>query len=217
MNTISDMVKEELALRNLQLTISSLPSGKGKEEMIKKAKQLDYDQETAVMNLLEKTDKIYDSLVQENFDLLINDKIEFDVVKEETEIVKAHAIKFDGKLHDDGLFYCHATETNFAFLNFYPLSYVGLINYFGEADIYIDEKKNQFFTGKTPQKFVGSINTNGGLFLKAIESFEEGSRKIYVNHVVADLFSGDLGKRDKFLKNKSNLKNIISDYRNNLS
>ncbi len=217
MNTINDIIKAELELRRLKMAISSLNNVKEKEEIIKSAKQLDYDQETAVMNLLEKTDKIYDSLVQENFDLLINNEIEFDVIKEETKTFKTHAIKFDGKVHDDGLFYCHTTETNFTFLNFYPLSYVGLINYFGEADIYIDEKESQFFTSKTPQKFVGSINTKGGLFLKATESSSEVSGKIYVNTFTADLFSGDFVKRDQFLKNNSKIRKMLSDYRNNLS
>lgn len=213
---MSDLEKAALELRQLQQTILGLSNLKDKEEMAKKVRQLDFDQETAVMNLLEKTDKLYDSIVQENFDVLINDRIEFNATQEEIGVSKSHAIKFDGKVNDDGLFHCHTTETDFVLLNFYPLSYVGLINYFGEADIYMDRKKYSLFESKIPKKFLGSINTKGGLSLEATESFEERPGKIYVNNMVADLFSGNLEKREKFLSNKSHLKKIINDYRNDL-
>ena len=114
------------------------------------------------------------------------------------------------------MFYCHTTETDFTWVNFYPLSYVGLINYFGEAEIYMDKKRYNLFGSKIPKKFIGSINTKGGLSLEATESFEESPGKIYVNNIAADLFSRDLEKRKKFLNNKSQLKKRINDYRNNL-
>ncbi len=217
MTTTNDIQKAELELKQLQQTILSLSDLKGKEEIIKRIKQLDYDQETAIMNVLEKTDKSYDSIVQENFDLLMNDKIEFNVIREDIGTFKSHAIKLDGKMLDDGIFYCHTNETDSSIINFYPFSYVGLINYFGEADIYIDKKKYTFFSNRAPKRFIGSINANGGLSLDATESFWGNPERIYVNKINADLLSGDLEKRKIFLKNKLNLKKRIADFRDSLN
>lgn len=197
MDTIRDLRKTELELKQLHQSISGQSNLKDKEELTIKAKQLDFDLETAVMNLFEKTDKAYDSIVQENFDLLVNDRIKFIVTREETDTWKSHATKFEGKVHDDELFYGRTTETDFAWINYYPLSYVGLINYFGEADMYMNRKKYNLLGGKVPQKFIGSINAKGGLFLEATERLVEGSGKMYVNSVVADLFFGGYQKERK--------------------
>lgn len=217
MTTTIDIQKKELELRQLQQIILSATNLKAKEEITKMIKQLDFDQETAIMNVLEKTDKSYDSIVQENFDLLMNDGIEFNVIREEVEIFNSHAIKLDGKILDDEFFYCHTNEIDSSIINFYPFSYVGLINYFGEADIYMDKKKYTFFNDRVPRRFIGSINANGGLSLDATESFWGNSKKMYVNKVSADLFSGDSKKRKKFLKNKLDLKKRIIGFRDNLN
>ena len=216
MTSLVDIRKTELELRRLHQEISSLSNQSDKEAIARKVQQLDFDQETAIMNVLEKTDQAYDALVQENFDLLINDRIEFNVVRSDVS-PNSHAIEFDGKVHDDGLFYCHSAGADLSWLDYYPLSYVGLMNYFGEADIYMDKKKYKFFSAGVPQKYVGSINTKGGLFLEATESFWDRSEKIFVNHVTANLFSGDSEKRMKFMSNRQNLKNRIIDFRDNLN
>lgn len=69
--------------------------------------------------------------------------------------------------------------------------------------MYMDRKKYNLLGGKVPQKFNGSINAKSGLFLEAIESLLESSGKMYVNTVAADLFSGDLVKREKLMDNIS--------------
>jgi hypothetical protein len=214
---MSDIRENELELRRLQLRISRLSESNEKEELLKKSVQLDYNQETAFMNLLERTDKAYDSLVQENFDLLITDRIEFNVARGGANAFKSHATKFNGEIQDDGLFHCGTAEMEATLINYYPLSYVGLFNYFGEADIYIDRKRYNLFSNKVPKKFIGVVNAKGGLFLEATESFEESHERIYVNTITADLFSGHSEKRDKFIANRANLKVMISDYRKNIS
>lgn len=214
---MSDLLKKaEQELRQLYQAIVSLSDEQAKEELITKAAQLNFHQETAVMNLLEKTDKAYDTLVQENFDLLINTMIMITVSHEDTAIFPSHALILDGGLREDGLFHAHTAETNATFLSFYPLSYAGLMNYFGEAELYLDKKRTTFIGSKVPLKFKGSINSKGALHIEATEIGEVHQGKKYVNHIIADLFSGNASRREQFLNNKLLLKQIITDFRSKL-
>ena len=214
---MSDLLKKaEQELRQLYQAIVSLSDEQAKEELITKAAQLNFHQETAVMNLLEKTDNAYDLLVQENFDLLINNQIIFSVSHEDTIMHPSHALILDGKIHDDGLFDARTVQTNPTFLSFYPLSYSGLVNYFAEAELYLDRKKTTFIGMKVPQQFVGYINAQGRLHMEANEIVTPDSKEKYMNHVKADLFSGNEGRNQKFFKNKTLLKTMIAEYRKQL-
>jgi hypothetical protein len=208
--------KAEHALRQLHQVILELSNEQKKEELIAKAVQLNFHQETGIMNLLEKTNKAYDLLVQENFDLLINHHIIFTVSHEDTVIHPSHALILDGKIGNDDLFHAHSVESNSSFLQFYPVAYSGLVNYFAEAELYLNRKKTTFVGIKIPLQFVGTINPQGGLQIEAQELASPEPGKKYVSHIIADLFSGNQVRKQKFFDNKALLKNIIADYRNQL-
>jgi len=221
MGTFEDIKNTELKIREARENILIVEKHVGKDKFIKQLKKLEFDQVTAVMNFLETNNKTYYKLIQENFDLLINDKIEFNVTKEKTGYMwKSHAKRFIGQVNENGYFYCNTTETDFVFLDFqrgfYPLSYKGLINYLGEADVYIDKKGYKFIGSRVPQKFVGSIDEYGNVYFETKVSYFETFGDTYVNNIVADFFSGECIKRKRFLDNKFQLKQLIEAFRKEL-
>jgi len=199
---------------------ASIESNNGKQVIEKLRNQLrvcNYNQETAVMNYLEAQDQLYNSLAQENFDLLVNDHIEFVVTKEDWGLFKSHATKLNGSVHDNGFFYAQTTKTDLAIFNFqkgfYPLGYEGLVNYFGETDLIITKKGWRFFGSKVPQKYIGSIDSKGNILMKTTETYWETDGTIYVNRIIGDYFSGNGVKRSRFLDNMEKLKSKIVEFR----
>jgi hypothetical protein len=209
---MDDFHKAEKELKQLKQLLLNARSD-ARQEIQLKIRQLDFNQETAAMNVLEKTDRNYDRLVQENFDLLINDQIEFNVIQDLTP-KNGHAIKLDGSTDSEGMFHARAAEVYKPLIKFYPLTYVGLVNYLGEADLFLDQKKTNVFN-KCPQKFRGVINSKGGIFLEAIgETVRQP--KIFASHLVGDLFSDDRVKKERFLENRNAIKAMIVSYRQGL-
>jgi hypothetical protein len=91
-----------------------------------------------------------------------------------------------------------------------------VVNYLGEADLRITKKGYKFFGSRVPQKYIGSIDTQGNVQMKTTETYWETNGSIYVNKIIGDFFSGNSTKRIKFLDNKEKLKMKISDFRANL-
>jgi hypothetical protein len=206
---MDDLRKVEKELKELhQLMLNS--SSYAAQALQAKVEQLEFNQETTVMNVLEKTDRQYDLLVQENFDLLINDRIEFNVIQE-INSENGHAIKLDCSTDHEGLFHARATEVYKPLINFCPLTFVGLVNYLGEADLFLDQKKIAWYN-RCPKKFKGTINAKGGIYLEAIGEPVQQPKK-FATHFVGDLFSDDRLKKEKFLKNRSAIKAMIGDFR----
>ncbi|MEI6349235.1 MAG: hypothetical protein WCP69_14905 [Bacteroidota bacterium] len=220
MSLLDNLKKAEAEIVKLRESIHSNESEKGKKKSVLKLNSLEFEQETSIMDYLEQNNKPYQVIVQENFDLLINDKIEFVVMSEQSGFFSSHAVEMKGKVHDNGYFYGNTSQTDATIFritnNFYPLCYKGVINYLGESELHVVKKKFKLFGSRVPQKYIGSIDYNGNVTMETVESFWEVDGCIYVTSIIADLFSGNLEKRGKFLTNKEQINEMIIDVKQNL-
>jgi len=209
-------LKEEMILKLTQEMEKSLRERKRKN-IFAKIKQIEFEQETLIMNYLEKNDESYIKLVNENFDLIINDDIDFVVTNEGSSPFVSYAKELYGEIHGNGFLYFTTKKTNFINASFqsniYPLSYSGLINYFGETDVFALKKKFIFFGSRVPQRYKGSIDEDGNVNFETTETFFEWDGHDFVNSIIADPFSGKTGKREKFIENRIELKNQIKLFR----
>jgi hypothetical protein len=221
MNNIDDIIKQEEIILRLNQDINSYVSNRKKNKVLEQINKLDFDQDTAVKNYLETGDDSYSKLINENFDLLINDSIEFVVTEENGSPLTSYAKILYGEIHNNGFLYFTTKETNIVVASFqagfYPLSYLGIINYFGESNVRIEKKGYQFFGGRVPERFKGSIDRNGNILFNTTESYWESGGYYFVSHILADPFSKDEIKREKFLKNRIELKNRIKLFREKLT
>lgn len=220
MSLFEEIKKNEIQILDIRNKIESENSNRIKNKFVGKLKKLEYNQETSIMNYLEESNRSYELIAQENFDLLINDNIEFVVMSEQNAMFASHAVEMKGSVHNNGFFYGYTSETD-AFMfkitkHFYPLSYTGIINYMGESELQISKKKYTFIGSKVPKKYRGSIDYYGNLTMDTIDTFFELDGSIFVTSIIADLFSGNVEKRDKFLNNKNLLQNEINDFRNEI-
>jgi hypothetical protein len=219
--TIDQIKQSEHEVKKLLISIENSDNKSEQKKLRKQLQQLNYDQDTAVMNYLETNDNSYNALTQENFDLLINGHIEFVVTRENWGFFRSHATKLNGDVHENGFFYAQTTKTDLALFSFqkgfYPLGYRGLVNYFGEADLIITKRAYKFFGSRVPQKYIGSIDPEGNIQMKTTETYWETEGSIYVNKIIGDFFSGNSAKRQTFLKNKEKLKTKILEFRTNLN
>lgn len=219
MSILDEIKKNKADIFEIQNRIE-LSSARSAKKLLSRLKELEFNQETAIMNYLEKNNPSYEQLVQENFDLLINDNIDFVVMSEQMGFWSSHAVEMKGSVHNNGYFYGRTTETDASLFkitnNFYPLGYTGLINYMGESEFQISKKKYTFFGSRVPQKYKGSIDYNGNVRLETIDTFFELNGSVFVSSIIADLFSGNSEKRARFLNNKSELYDKINDFKGDI-
>jgi hypothetical protein len=220
MGLFEEIKKNEIQILDIRNRIESENSNRMKNKLGIELKKLEYNQETSIMNYLEESNRSYELIVQENFDLLINDKIEFVVMSEQNGMFASHAVEMNGSVHNNGFFYGYTSETDASMFkitkHFFPSSYTGTINYLGESELRVSQKKFKFFGSRVPQKYRGSIDYYGNLTMDTIDTFFELDGDIFVTSIIADLFSGNSEKRDKFLNNRNLLYNIIQDLRNEI-
>lgn len=214
----TDIKNTEFKIQKLKDSIAAIDRERARKKLNGQLNKLNFDQDTAVMNCLEVNDRSYYNITEENFDLLVNNHIEFAVTKTDWGLVRACGTRYSGEIHDNGFFYANVTETNFPFfsLQFFPKTYKGLLNYFGEADLNVDEKGYAFFGTKIPKKFMGAISSEGHIQMKVTDTEWEFNSRTYVSKIIGDFFSGNYEKRKKFLENKTKLKRMIADFRANV-
>ena len=75
------------------------------------------------------------------------------------------------------------------------------------------KKKFKLFGSRVPQRYKGSIDEAGNVNFETTETYFEWDGHDYVNSIVADPFSGNSGKREKFIENRTALKNQIKLFR----
>jgi hypothetical protein len=220
MSTIEILKQSELEINKLIILLENADRAKEEKRLREQFKRLNDHQNKSVRKYLEANDIIYNSLTKENFDLMINDHIEFVVTSEDWGIFKSHATELNGEVHNNGFFYAQTTKTDFALFNFqkssYPLGYQCIVNYLGEVDLTISNRGYVFFGGRVPQKYIGSIDSKGNIQMKTTETYWEHDGSIYVNKIIGDFFSGNSEKRKKFLDNKDQMETKISIIRTSL-
>ena len=217
MATLNELIITENKLPELAGLLEGCTTDRDRKKRTRELKQLEYDQETAVMEYLEANDAVYRKALNDNFDLLVNEDIDFVVTRESGDPFSSYAKELSGDIHDNGFLYFTTRRTNFVISSiqsgFYPLSYSGLINYLGESSVLVEKKGYKFLGSRVPQKYKGSIDNLGNVHLKTVESYWESGGSYYVNNVMADPFSGDEAKRRLFLENRTELKRKISEFR----
>jgi hypothetical protein len=220
MTTIEILKQSELEINKLLILLENADRAREEKKLKEHLKRLNYQQNKSILKYLEANDITYNSLTKENFELMINDHIEFVVTSEDWGIFKSHATELNGDVHDNGFFYAQTTKTDFALFNFqkrsYPLGYQGIVNYFGEVDLIISKRGYVFAGGRVPQKYLGSIDSKGNIQMKTTETYWEHDGSMYVNKIIGDFFSGNSEKRKKFLDNKNKLETKISIFRTSL-
>ena len=208
---------KKLDLRKLYVELDQLTNERKRNKLLKNINALKYEHETEIMNYLELNDAKYKEILNENFDLLVNNNIIFKVTQEGGDPFSSYEKELIGGIHSNGYLYLTTNRTNNIFIPFqqhlYPISYKGLINYLGETNVSVSKTQFKIFGSRVPQKFEGSINTNGEISFETIDSFIETGGNSYVNNIIADPFSGDNLKRERFIDNKFELKNKITEFR----
>ena len=216
MNELDDIKEKEDGILRLSQDLSGIKVSWKKKQSEKKIKSMEFDLETSIMNYLEKDDESYRKKLNENFDLLINDNIEFVVTQESGNPFSSYSKELYGEIHSNGCLYFETQKTNFVYASFqagfFPMSYVGLINYFGETSVIVERKGFKFFGSRVPTRYKGSIDQNGNIYFKTTESYWEGGGYYFVNHIIADPFSNQI-KREKFIENRIDLKSRIQLFR----
>jgi len=219
MNELDDIKENEDRILKLSQDLPVIKSSWKKKQSEKKINALEFGQETAIMNYLEKDDEAYRKKLNENFDLLINDNIEFIVTQESGNPFSSYSKELYGEISSNGCLYFETRKTNFVYASFqagfFPLSYVGLINYFGETSVIVEKKGFKFFGSRVPTRYKGSIDEDGNVYFKTSESYWEGGGYYFVNHIIADPFSDQL-KREKFIENRIDLKGRIQLFRRSM-
>lgn len=219
-NMDSIKIKEE-QIQKLIVERDKISNERKRIKMLDQIKKLKFDQETEIMNYLEKKDDLFNKTLNANFDLLENDNIIFAVSKEGGNPFTFYETELQGNIHQNGYLYFETKKTNNFFNPFssllYPTKYSGIINYFGETNVIASEKNIKMFGSRVPQKFKGSIDSNGNINFKTIKSYFEFDGHFFVRKIIADPFSGDESKRITFIENRIALKNLITDFRKRIN
>jgi hypothetical protein len=217
---MDELILLEKTIRELTLQLTTTNNNFLHRKIQRKINKLSYDQETNIMNYLEQTDKAFIALLNQNFDLLQNNHVVFNVSIENNNFLYSYETELEGSIHDNGYIYYLTKKTNnflkpFASLQ-YPQVYSGVINYLGESVVTVVEKKFCAFFARVPEKFIGSIDENGNVNFSPVTSFLDIDGHGYVEQIIGDPFSGNETKRNQFISNKTSLHKIISDFKQNL-
>jgi hypothetical protein len=186
----------------------------------KKINSLKYEQDLLIKSFLENTNEEYKEKTQLNLNLLANDNILFIVTKESMHPLSNYKTEMLGEIHANGYLYYNAIKT-FSLFNLYPFEYPyhfnGVINYLGETNIKVKKTNFKLNGTRMPQKFRGGIDLNGKIEFKTIESYFDFKANSYVSKIIADPFSGDENKREKFISNRADLIKIINEFKAKLN
>lgn len=215
-------------IRYREKKIRSLLSELGQVEKRRQKKKLEINlfkiqafQDREVRMFLEQNNKNYQSLAFENFNLLKGDNIEFKVTGESGNPFSSYSIELSGSIHENGYLYYTTSKTNFLYSIIqactYPKNYRGIINYLGESKASIVERGHLIFGGRVPQSFRGFIDSNGNIGFNTVESYWESGGHYFINTIISDPFKGDNNKRTRFNLNRSELKNMVKIFRENIN
>ena len=186
----------------------------------KKINLLKSEQDLLIKSFLENTNEEYKEKTQLNLNLLANDNILFIVTKESMHPLSNYKTELIGEIHANGYLYYNVIKT-FSLLNLYPFEYPshykGVINNLGESNIKIHKTNFKLNGTRMPQKFKGGIDLNGKIEFNTIESYFDFQAKSYVSKIIADPFSGDEIKREKFISNRADLIKMTNEIKSKLN
>ncbi len=209
-------IKEE-QIQKLTIELNKISNGRKRIKMLDQIRNLKFDQETEIMNYLEKNDALFNKILNANFGLLENNNIIFAVSKEGGNPFTYYETELEGNIHQNGYLYFETKKTNNFFNPFssllYPTKYSGIINYLGQTKVIASEKNIKLFGSRVPQKFKGSIDSNGNINFETIKSYFELDGHVFVRKIIADPFSGNESKRIKFIENRIELKKMTANYK----
>lgn len=217
---IEDIKIREREIQHLHASLESTSQGRMHKKIIARLSQLIQLQDKIVMQYLESNNSSYSLLMQENFDLLTNNEITFAVTQEDWSPFRAYATALHGEIHENGYFYGKTTRTAWNILNLngrsYPMGYSGKVNYLGEGEMKITERAYSFIGNRIPQKYVGSIDRQGNIQMKTVDTYWQHDNQTYMTNFVGDFFTGDSAKRKLFLDNKNKMLQHISEFRKSM-
>jgi hypothetical protein len=187
-----------------------------KKGHLRDAAWLESEQETELMKELPKLDEILGKLIQENSQLISNTQIDFAVAKESMSTHSAYAKHLVGNIHANGYLYLETENTNFFNTTAFPVLYSGLINALGDSTAFAAKTDYRILGSRVPQRFIGDISLEGEMEFKTTDSFWEMDGNIFVSRIIADPFKGDGNKTELFLENREQIKERISEVREDL-
>lgn len=188
-----------------------------KKQLARRKTTLNRALDICIVNHLCNENLDFKKLVDANRELLANDNIVFKVTSEGSSPWTYMTKNFEGRIHSNGYLYLNAKSNAIEFLevlsHFYPSKYMGSMNPLGWAEASAASTDFQIIGGRVPEKFLGEIGLDGKLTFKTVESWFEIDGHIHVNRIIADPFKGDNFKRQQFLKNRSEIRGIITDWK----
>ncbi len=222
MEKLNFLIEAQKEIKNLENKINVLNEKGGVSKLFNlgrlegKLEKLNEIQFQNIDNFLSNEHQKYQELINRNFALLKNQKIQFTVYSTGLALFGSHAKQLKGSIYPNGFSYSYSTKTNISFLPFdsmrYPSKLRGKVDYWGRLELKTVETGYAFLR-RLPKKFIGSVDANGNIEIDNVENeFEWFDGKWTIGKLLAGHFNHDESKNEEFQHNKEQLLNIAHGY-----
>ncbi len=188
-----------------------------KNWLIKKRTLLNRSLDLSLVEHISADNENFRKLVEENKQLLCNENIQFKVTSEGSSPWTYMTKRFEGRIHSNGFLYLQAKSNAIEFLeilsHFYPSKYIGTMTPLGLAEANAASTDFQIIGGRVPEVFRGQIDLNGTITFETTDSWFEIDGHIHVSKIIADPFKGNNHKRELFLRNRSEIRSSINNWK----